>query len=88
MTAPGASGEGATGYLEESPGVRSMSRLFILTTLAGAILGCVLLALYVVYVLLGLHQQPVADVVRAFGWVITALGGSGSVGVATRNLGA
>ena len=79
---------GATGYLEEAPGVRSMSRLFIVTMLAGAMLGCVLLALYVVYVLLGLHQQPGADVVRAFGWVILALGGSGSAGVATRNLGA
>ncbi len=78
---------GSCGYLEESPGVRSSSRL--LAMLLFSLTALVVLALlgYVVYVLRVMRAQPSGEVLHGFAWVIGALGAWGGVSIGTRNLG-
>lgn len=73
------------GFLEQTAGVRSSSRL--LAVLLFGLTALVVLGLdgYVALAVYVLHQQPDAAVVAAFATVITALGAWGGVTMWKRN---
>ncbi len=73
-----------TGYLEESPGVRSSTRLLAQEFYVLAALTVLSMIGYIAFVLVKLAQQPTGSALYGFAAVITALVGSGAYTQGTR----